>query len=198
MTHAVYPITRRQDRRSHRRRLRHRRSDRRGLRAPEGAGVLPRRRRERIAGAGRRGSATARSSSSATSPTSRRCARRARRRSKRKAGPVAVLVNNAANDDRHKIEEVTPAYWDQRIAVNLRHLFFAAQAVVPGMKTRRRRLDHQSRLGLLAPGAARPVAVRDRQGRHRRHDPRPGARPGRGQHPRQLRGARAPSARRAR
>ena len=51
-----------------------------------------------------------------------------------KAGPVAVLVNNAANDDRHKFEEVTPAYWDQRIAVNLRHLFFAAQAVVPGMK----------------------------------------------------------------
>jgi NAD(P)-dependent dehydrogenase (short-subunit alcohol dehydrogenase family) len=52
----------------------------------------------------------------------------------RKAGPVAVLVNNAANDDRHKIEDVTPAYWEQRIAVNLRHLFFASQAVVPGMK----------------------------------------------------------------
>jgi NAD(P)-dependent dehydrogenase (short-subunit alcohol dehydrogenase family) len=51
-----------------------------------------------------------------------------------KAGPVAVLVNNAANDDRHKFEEVTPDYWDQRIAVNLRHLFFAAQAVAPGMK----------------------------------------------------------------
>jgi NAD(P)-dependent dehydrogenase (short-subunit alcohol dehydrogenase family) len=43
-------------------------------------------------------------------------------------------VNNAANDDRHKVEEVTPAYWEQRIAVNLRHLFFASQAVVPGMK----------------------------------------------------------------
>ena len=52
----------------------------------------------------------------------------------RKAGPVAVLVNNAANDDRHKVEEVTPDYWEQRIAVNLRHLFFASQAVVPGMK----------------------------------------------------------------
>jgi len=51
-----------------------------------------------------------------------------------KAGPVAVLVNNAANDDRHKFEEVTPTYWDQRIAVNLRHLFFAAQTVAPGMK----------------------------------------------------------------
>jgi D-xylose 1-dehydrogenase len=51
-----------------------------------------------------------------------------------KAGPVKVLVNNAANDDRHRFEEVTPAYWDQRIAVNLRHLYFAAQAVSPGMK----------------------------------------------------------------
>jgi NAD(P)-dependent dehydrogenase (short-subunit alcohol dehydrogenase family) len=50
------------------------------------------------------------------------------------AGPVSVLVNNAANDDRHRLEDVTPAYWEQRIAVNLRHLFFATQAVVPGMK----------------------------------------------------------------
>jgi D-xylose 1-dehydrogenase len=51
-----------------------------------------------------------------------------------RAGPIKVLVNNAANDDRHRFEEVTPAYWDQRIAVNLRHLYFAAQAVAPGMK----------------------------------------------------------------
>jgi NAD(P)-dependent dehydrogenase (short-subunit alcohol dehydrogenase family) len=49
-------------------------------------------------------------------------------------GGVDVLVNNAGNDDRHSIEEVTPAYWDDRMAVNLRHLFFAAQAVVPAMK----------------------------------------------------------------
>jgi NAD(P)-dependent dehydrogenase (short-subunit alcohol dehydrogenase family) len=51
-----------------------------------------------------------------------------------KAGPVAVLVNNAANDDRHNFEDVTPEYWQQRIDVNLKHLFFAAQAVTPGMK----------------------------------------------------------------
>jgi len=51
-----------------------------------------------------------------------------------KSGPVAVLVNNAANDDRHRIEEVTPEYWENRIAVNLRHLFFASQAVTAGMK----------------------------------------------------------------
>lgn len=49
-------------------------------------------------------------------------------------GAIDILVNNAANDDRHVVEEVTPEYWDNRIAVNLRHLFFAAQAVVPGMK----------------------------------------------------------------
>jgi NAD(P)-dependent dehydrogenase (short-subunit alcohol dehydrogenase family) len=48
-------------------------------------------------------------------------------------GPIAVLVNNAARDDRHKIEDVTPEYWDERFAVNLRHHFFAIQAVVPGM-----------------------------------------------------------------
>jgi D-xylose 1-dehydrogenase len=51
-----------------------------------------------------------------------------------KAGPVSVLVNNAANDDRHQFEDVTPAYWEQRIAVNLRHIFFGAQFVTPGMK----------------------------------------------------------------
>jgi len=51
-----------------------------------------------------------------------------------KAGPVSVLVNNAANDDRHKFEEVTPGYWEQRMAVNLRHIFFGAQFVTPGMK----------------------------------------------------------------
>jgi NAD(P)-dependent dehydrogenase (short-subunit alcohol dehydrogenase family) len=51
-------------------------------------------------------------------------------------GPVEVLVNNAANDDRHSLAEVTPAYWDDRINVNLRHLYFAAQAVAPGMKAK--------------------------------------------------------------
>ena len=49
-------------------------------------------------------------------------------------GGIDVLVNNAANDDRHAIADVTPEYWDDRMAVNLRHLFFAAQAVVPSMR----------------------------------------------------------------
>jgi len=48
-------------------------------------------------------------------------------------GAVRVLVNNAANDDRHKTAEVTPEYWDDRMNVNLRHHFFAIQAVTPGM-----------------------------------------------------------------
>ena len=49
-------------------------------------------------------------------------------------GPVAVLVNNAAHDERHRTEDVTSAYWDDRIAVNLKHQFFCAQAVLPDMK----------------------------------------------------------------
>ena len=53
-------------------------------------------------------------------------------------GPIDVLINNAANDDRHALAEVTPAYWDDRINVNLRHLYFAAQAVAPGMRERGR------------------------------------------------------------
>jgi D-xylose 1-dehydrogenase len=49
-------------------------------------------------------------------------------------GDIAILINNAASDDRHKFEAVTPAYWDDRIAVNLRHVFFASQAIAPQMK----------------------------------------------------------------
>jgi NAD(P)-dependent dehydrogenase (short-subunit alcohol dehydrogenase family) len=48
-------------------------------------------------------------------------------------GPAEVLVNNAAHDDRHDWREVTPEYWDERQAVNLRHMFFAIQAVAPDM-----------------------------------------------------------------
>ncbi len=49
-------------------------------------------------------------------------------------GPPHVLINNAASDDRHRIDEVTPGYWNQRMSVNLTHQFFAAQAVIPAMK----------------------------------------------------------------
>ena len=48
-------------------------------------------------------------------------------------GPVTALVNNAARDDRHAWDTVTPEYWDERFATNLRHQFFAAQAIHPGI-----------------------------------------------------------------
>ena len=51
------------------------------------------------------------------------------------SGPIKILINNAARDDRHSIEEVTPDYFDERIATNMRHHFFTAQSVIEGMKT---------------------------------------------------------------
>ena len=48
-------------------------------------------------------------------------------------GPVRVLINNAGRDDRHAMEDVTPEFWDERLALNLKHYFFAIQAVAPGM-----------------------------------------------------------------
>ena len=53
---------------------------------------------------------------------------------KAKLGPIQVLVNNAAHDERHATETLTEEMWDSRIAVNLKHQFFAAQAVLPDMK----------------------------------------------------------------
>ncbi len=52
----------------------------------------------------------------------------------RRLGPVTVLVNNAANDQRHDYRDVTVEYWDERMATNLRHQFFAIQAVAPMMR----------------------------------------------------------------
>ena len=49
-------------------------------------------------------------------------------------GDFHTLVNNVASDDRHTLESVTPAYWDERMAINERPAFFAIQAAVPGMK----------------------------------------------------------------
>ena len=50
-----------------------------------------------------------------------------------KLGAATALVNNAARDDRHDWKDVTPEYWDERLSTNLRHMFFAIQAVAPGM-----------------------------------------------------------------
>ena len=52
----------------------------------------------------------------------------------RRLGPITVLVNNAANDQRHDYADVTVEYWDERMATNLRHQFFAIQAVAPMMR----------------------------------------------------------------
>lgn len=48
-------------------------------------------------------------------------------------GPADVLVNNAARDDRHGWSDVTPEFWDERMATNLRHMFFAIQTIAPDM-----------------------------------------------------------------
>jgi len=59
--------------------------------------------------------------------------RSAMQEAEKRLGPIRVLVNNAANDDRHRFEDVTSEYWDERMNVNLRHHFFSIQAVAPGM-----------------------------------------------------------------
>ena len=52
------------------------------------------------------------------------------------SGPIHTLVNNAARDDRHPIEAVEPGYWNENLAINLNHHFFATQAVAPAMARR--------------------------------------------------------------
>lgn len=53
-------------------------------------------------------------------------------------GPIDILINNAANDQRHDISSVTPEFWDDRMAINLRPQFFAVQAVAESMKAAKR------------------------------------------------------------
>jgi D-xylose 1-dehydrogenase len=73
---------------------------------------------------------------------------------------VDVLVNNAGNDTRHKIAEVTPAYWDQAIAVNLKHQFFVSQAVIPSMqKAQRGSIVNMSSIGWIIPSTNQVVYV---------------------------------------
>ena len=52
------------------------------------------------------------------------------------SGAFDILINNAGNDDRHGIEDVTEEYWENRFNVNLKHQFFCAQAVIPGMRSK--------------------------------------------------------------
>lgn len=75
-------------------------------------------------------------------------------------GTVDVLVNNAANDQRHRIEEVTPEYWDASIAVNLRPQFFMIQAVIPAMKAAGRgSIINMSSIAWMIPSTGVPVYI---------------------------------------
>lgn len=75
-------------------------------------------------------------------------------------GAVRVLVNNAGNDTRHSIDEVTPEYWDRTIAVNLRHQFFAVQAVLPAMKKAGHgSIINMSSISWIIPSTGLPVYV---------------------------------------
>ena len=77
-----------------------------------------------------------------------------------KFGTVDVLVNNAANDARHSVEEVTPEYWDRAMAVNLRHQFFVSQAVIPAMKKAGRgSIINLSSISWMIPSTGLPVYV---------------------------------------
>jgi D-xylose 1-dehydrogenase len=73
---------------------------------------------------------------------------------------VDVLVNNAAHDARHTVEGVTPEFWDQMIAVNLKHQFFASQAVIPVMKkVGRGAIINLSSICWMVPSVGMPVYV---------------------------------------
>jgi len=73
---------------------------------------------------------------------------------------VDVLVNNAGNDSRHSIEEVTAEYWDQAMAVNLKHQFFVAQAIIPSMRQADRgSIINMSSISWAIPSTGLPVYV---------------------------------------
>jgi NAD(P)-dependent dehydrogenase (short-subunit alcohol dehydrogenase family) len=75
-------------------------------------------------------------------------------------GTVEVLINNAGNDTRHAVDEVTPEFWDRTLAVNLKHQFFAAQAVIPGMrKLGRGSIINMSSIAWMIPSTNVPVYV---------------------------------------
>jgi NAD(P)-dependent dehydrogenase (short-subunit alcohol dehydrogenase family) len=75
-------------------------------------------------------------------------------------GGVDVMVNNAANDQRHKVEDVTPEFWDTSIAVNLRPQFFMIQAVLPAMKAAERgSIINMSSIAWMIPSTGVPVYI---------------------------------------
>lgn len=75
-------------------------------------------------------------------------------------GTVDVLVNNAGNDTRHRIEDVTPDLWDAGMQVNLRHQFFLSQAVLPAMQRQQRgSIINLSSISWIIPSTGLPTYV---------------------------------------
>lgn len=75
-------------------------------------------------------------------------------------GGVDVLVNNAGDDGRHSLEDVTPEFWDQCMAINLRQQFFMIQAVLPAMRRAGRgSIVNMSSIGWVIPSTNVPVYV---------------------------------------
>jgi D-xylose 1-dehydrogenase len=73
---------------------------------------------------------------------------------------VDVLINNAGNDARHSVDDVTPEYWDRAMAVNLKHQFFMSQAVIPAMKKAGRgSIINMSSISWRIPSTGLPVYV---------------------------------------
>ena len=110
-------------------------------------------------------------SSPATCATSRRCGARSPR-SAAAHGPITVLVNNAAHDERHKFDTVTPEYWDDRMAVNLQPPVLRRPGGPADDEGGGRRLDRQLRLGQLDDRPGRHARLHRRQGRGHGPDPR--------------------------
>jgi D-xylose 1-dehydrogenase len=80
-------------------------------------------------------------------------------------GTVDVLVNNAGNDTRHSIEDVTPEFWDRTIAINVKQQFFMAQAVIPGMRRAGRgSIINMSSIAWVIPSTNVPVYVTAKAG----------------------------------
>lgn len=75
-------------------------------------------------------------------------------------GTIDVLVNNAGDDNRHKVSDVTPEFWDHTIAVNLKHQFFMSQAVLePMRKAQRGSIINMSSIGWVIPSINQSVYV---------------------------------------
>ena len=104
-------------------------------------------------------------------------------------GPFRALLNNAANDVRHRIEDTTPESWDKSVGVNLKHQFFAARCVIEDMKAAGGgAIVNFGSISWMLKQGGMPVYTTSKSAVPG-PDAQPGARPGAVQHPRQHAGA---------